>query len=211
MNIYDAGVKCAAAYPPAPQGAFLQVFVSDTVTVGYYLDGEIARFSFAGTRDARDVLDDVLALPVFVPGIGHVHYGFYLGMLTMFNEHLAPLCRGRTVSAEGHSMGCSHASIFAALCARYSIPVDTLVLLEPPRPGYADFAAVVRGHVQHGLAFRNARSPVTSLPAPLPFFRWAHIYGLIELDAPAAGLDPINDHLLTAVLPGLKRWQDAQT
>lgn len=209
MNVYAQGLLAAASYPPFKAGIFLQTFTSDTVTVGYSLDTDgTPHFAFAGTRDVRDVIDDLSAWPEFYPGVGRVAAGFFAGMSAMYNTHLKPLCVNGKVDASGHSLGCSHASIFAALCARDGIRIRQLVLLEPPRPGYGNHADIVRRNCDRVYGFKNARDPVPRLPVPILGMDWQHIVPLVELNNTSPGINPIDDHLLAAVMPGLERWQE---
>jgi hypothetical protein len=212
MNAYQAGLFCAAAYPPAPARTFQYFFASDTVTVGVGIDelGEQV-FAFAGSRDPRDFVDDAFAIRVHIDGIGHVHAGFWAGMEDMFNANLRPLiAAGKPFSAVGHSLGAPHAAMFVALCARAGIRAKSLWMIEPPRPGFADFGERVRTNCDLVWACRNARDPVVDVPLTLLGLEFEHIVPLVDLTCPAPGIDPFSDHMLEVVIPGLKRWQDAQ-
>lgn len=212
MTPYQAGLFAAAAYPPAPTGTFQHVFTSATVTVGVGIDenGE-QTFAFAGSRDPRDFADDAFALPIYVEGVGHVHAGFWAGMQDMFTANLLPLLVDQQPkSAEGHSLGCPHAEFFAVMAARAGFRIKTLVLLEPPRAGFADFCTTLRASVDEVYAFKNARDPVVKVPVKLPLCEYEDTAPMIDLNNPSSSEDPFEDHMLAQVLPGLKRWQDAQ-
>lgn len=208
MNPYQTGLAAQRAYPPFAAGA--RFFMSATVTVWVDTDPEDGQliFGFAGTRNARDFVDDVLALPVEIPGIGHVHSGFNEGSADMFENNLRPLLgSGQRFKAIGHSLGVPHAAIFVArVCSSISdCRCSYLGGIEPPRTGFTDFNKTITAYCDAIFLTRNARDPVVSLPEHIPpLFPYEHFAPLIELNSPSSSLDPFADHMLEQCLIGLK-------
>jgi hypothetical protein len=205
MTPYQAVQYAAAIYDPIKPGIFEQVFRIGDWVVGYALDAEGKPvFAIAGSERLEDFIADADFLPVNAGQLGEVHAGFYRHADAVFTALRPYVKSGGTIT--GHSLGASRAAILAGLCAIHHLPLANLYMFEPAAPGYEELAMQVHGFVPNIVATRNARDFVPDLPPPFPF-PYTHICRLIDLDAPADSIDPIQDHLLPAVTAGvLKRW-----
>jgi predicted lipase len=207
MTPYQAVLWAAAAYDPIKPNVFKQVFRIGDWIVGYGIDRDgNPVFAIAGSERPEDFAADVEFLPVDGAQLGMVHAGFYRDALSVFAA-LRPLMIGK-ISITGHSLGASRAAILAGLCAIYQIPVDSLFMFEPAKPGFAALGKIVREWVAKIIGTCNARDFVPDLPPEIPF-PYRHVIDLVDLDNPADSLDPAMDHMLDVVIPAvLKRWPE---
>lgn len=206
MTPYQAVLFAAAIYDPIKPGVFTKV-----IRIGDWIVGEgIDRngnpvFAIAGSERLEDFEADADFIPVRAGQLGLVHAGFYRDAPAVF-EALKPLMVGK-FTITGHSLGASRAAILAGMCAINSIPVAQLFMFEPARPGFEELSIQVRGFVPYILGTRNARDWVPDEAPELLGYR--HILPLVDLKNPAKSIDPIQDHMLDVVIPGvLKMWPE---
>lgn len=207
MTPYQAVLFAAAIYDPVKPEVFQKIFRIGDWIVGYGIDRDgNPVFAIAGSERREDFEADADFLPTDAGPLGMVHAGFYRDGPTVFAA-LRPLMRGK-FAITGHSLGASRAAILAGLCAINQIPVASLFMFEPARPGYAELSTEVRAHVPTIVATRNARDFVPDLPPDFPF-PYRHIIEPVDLNNRAHSLDPVADHLLDAVMAGvLRRWPE---
>lgn len=207
MTPYQAVLFAAAIYDPIRPGVFTNVIrIGDWIVgTGIANDGHPV-FAVAGTERPEDFAADADFVPTRAGELGMVHAGFYRDALQVFAQ-LQPLMKGE-FSISGHSLGASRAAILAGLCAINDIPVAGLFMFEPARPGYDELSTLVRGYIPSIIATRNARDFVPDLAPSFPF-PYQHITDLTNLNHPSTSEDPVEDHLLGAVVPGvLKMWPE---
>jgi surfactin synthase thioesterase subunit len=215
MTPYEIAQYAKGVYPPIAVDMFTWTYISPCVTAAVLINSGNVVVAFAGTHDFQDIIDDVFIVPIELPDVGWLHAGFAEGMEDASKsiiDHLEvntglPL---RSLVVTGHSLGAAHATIFAAICGSHGMQVDHLVLLESPRPGFSNLAVAVRANCHKISSFKNARDPVVHVPVPVFGLPYQHVVSQIDLDNPADSFDIVEDHMLDNVLPGLKRWQDAQ-
>jgi hypothetical protein len=136
--------------------------------------GDCLTFTFRGSKSAIDWLRDGLASPYDHPLIGHVHFGAWLGMQDVLDDVMPLITKVKSVSIQGHSLGCMRAAFTAGICLYYGIKIDQLVMAAPPKGGYQklhDMLAAIPSLV----ALRNEWDEVPELPAPLPGFPWCEM------------------------------------
>jgi len=228
-QVYQIGLWTGVAYSASAR--FIDTYRSDTFNMGIGI-AESGRMvvACAGSKDVRDFIDDATAIPVHVPELDcMLHAGFVEGYLDAFawlrSRIAAGACGGiaahavgaagfnNSIDFGGHSLGGPHANLMATLAAKAGLPVGMLVMLETPRPGFAAFRDLSNRLVKPIYSFVNGRDWVPDLPPEA--LGWCHVAPLIRLDHPGADRDLLNggidpDHMLDAVLPGLKAWRDAQ-
>jgi len=210
-QVYQTGLWAGVAYNASPR--FIDYYQSDTFNMGIGI-AESGRkvVACAGSKDVRDFVDDATAIPIMVPELGcMMHAGFTEGYTDAFAWLKSRIADGADFG--GHSLGGPHANLMAVLAAKAGLPVGMLVMLETPRPGFAGFRDLTNRHIKPIYSFVNANDWVPNLPPEV--LGWCHVSPLIALNNPGAdsdllkgGIDP--DHMLDAVLPGLKAWRDAQ-
>ena len=226
-QVYQIGLWCSEAYGPSTR--FVAYYQSDTFNMGIGIAESGRRVvACAGSKDVRDFIDDATALPAHVPELDcFLHAGFVEGYRDAFawlRSHLGDGGRGAAGAAGinpadsidfgGHSLGGPHANLMAVLAAKAGLPVGLLVMLETPRPGFAAFRDLSNQLIKPIYSFVNGRDWVPNLPPEA--LGWCHVAPLICLNNPGTdrqllngGIDP--DHMLDAVLPGLKAWRDGQS
>jgi hypothetical protein len=207
MTPYEAFLFAQAIYSPIQTAKFDHVLTVGDLTAGVAYDaGGNTIVALPGSQRRIDFEDDAEMLPFDAGPLGMVHTGSYRGMPALF-EAMRPYLKGE-LSIAGHSLGAMRAGQLAGLCAIDNVPVAQLFMFEPARPGYARLGGLVRAHVPFILGTRNARDFVPDMPLDWPF-PYRHIVDLVDLDHPAPGIDPIEDHLLTQIGPAvLLRWPD---
>lgn len=198
INLLQAANLCHLVYGTIPKDVFSQSWSIDGVNVGYALmpDGTHT-FTFAGSENNQDWLNDFDAIPFGHPQLGTLHAGFWRGMEDTFNVLRAPLLAANgVISIQGHSLGCAHASILSALCAINKIPVAQLILFAPPRPGYRTIRDIIENHVPVIRAFQNGkwpfRDPVPDVPETIPGFPWMQIADYESVCVRPSGLAKLN-------------------
>jgi hypothetical protein len=209
MTPYQAFLFASAIYSPVRLGVFEHVLTIGNQTAGLATDAEGNTIvSLPGSQRKIDFENDADALPFDAGPLGMVHTGAYRGLPALF-EAICPFFSG-AITIAGHSLGAMRAGQLAGLCAVHDVPVACLFMFEPARPGYARLGDLVRTHVPLILGTRNARDVVPDMPPPWPF-PYRHIVDLVDLDHPAPGIDPIDDHLLEQIGPAvLLRWPEPQ-
>ena len=207
MTPYQAVLWAAAIYDPIRPGVFLQIFRIGDWIVGYGVDRDgNGVFAIAGSERLEDFVADVEFLPVDGGQLGMVHSGFYRDALAVFAA-LRPLMVGK-FSIVGHSLGASRAAILAGLCAINKLQVTNLFMFEPARPGFEMLGFLLHGHIPNIIGTSNSRDFVPDMPPEFPY-PYRHVIPLIDLDHPADSIDPVQDHMLDAVIAGvLKRWPE---
>jgi pimeloyl-ACP methyl ester carboxylesterase len=207
-KVWQLGLFATQAYD-AKSVSFTDYYSSDTFNLGLGIT-EWGRpiVACAGSNDARDFIDDVTAIPFYMPELGvTMHFGFTEGYQDAWAWLKPKIPQG--AAFVGHSLGSPHASLMAVMAAKAGLPVDMLVMLETPRPGYQGYADLVNSIIKTIYSFSNARDPVVDVP--LHILLWRHIREtMIELNNQAPGIDPFDDHMLAAVMPGLMKWRDTQ-
>ncbi|HEX7642041.1 MAG TPA: hypothetical protein VF472_07485 [Burkholderiaceae bacterium] len=209
MTPYQAFLFARAIYSPIQSAKFGHVLTVGDLTVGlaYEADGNTIA-ALPGSQRKVDFEDDADMLPFDAGPLGMVHGGSYRGMPALF-EAILPYVEGE-LSIVGHSLGAMRAGQLAGLCAIGNVPVAQLFMYEPAKPGYARLGDLVRAHVPFILGTRNARDFVPDMPPVWPF-PYRHIVDLVDLDYPAPGVDPIEDHLLDQIGPAvLLHWPDPE-
>jgi hypothetical protein len=207
MTPYQAALFAAAIYDPIKPGVFTNVIRTGDWIVGSGVanDGHLV-FAVAGTERPEDFVADADFMPTNGGKLGMVHAGFYRDALQVFAQ-LQPLMKGE-FSITGHSLGASRAAILAGLCAINDIPVASLFMFEPAKPGFDELSILVRGYVPSIIATRNARDFVPDLAPSFPF-PYQQITDLTNLNNPSISGDRLKDHLLDVVVPGvLKMWPE---
>jgi pimeloyl-ACP methyl ester carboxylesterase len=189
ISVLRACALACAIYAPV-EPVFSEVFTIDGIVVGYRLIDGCTTLTFRGSATGEDWLRDFHFVPVDAGPLGTVHSGFYAGMDKVF-ARLQPLLVGE-IAIQGHSLGCAHAAMLAALCAVNGIKVDQLCLFAPPRAGYQRLRELVQGSVKAIHAYRNGVDPVPDFPLALPNEPWVQIADLIALDEKPGGLDDVN-------------------
>ncbi len=209
MTPYQAFLYAQAIYSPIQAGVFEHVLTVGDLTAGLARDADGNTIvALPGSQRRIDFENDADMLPFDAGPLGMVHTGAYRGMTALF-EAMYPYLVG-AISIAGHSLGAMRAGLLAGLCAVNDMPAARLFMFEPARPGYARLGDLVRTHVPFILGTRNARDVVPDMPPDWPF-PYRQIVDLVDLDHPAPGIDPIDDHLLEQIGPAvLLRWPDPQ-
>jgi hypothetical protein len=197
----EAATLCRQVYEPKPPGVFSQAWAVDGVHVGYCLreDG-VATFTFAGSQNEQDWLDDFEAMPWGHPQLGTLHAGFWQGMEDTFGVLKAPLLAAQgQVAIQGHSLGGAHACILAGLCAVNGIAVGQLTLFGCPKPGYSTLRDLVETHVPQRFAYQNGkwpfRDPVPDVPERLQGLPWIATVDPAPVFVRPSGLGCLNPFL----------------
>jgi len=209
MTPYGAFLLAQAIYSPIQPAAFEQVLTVGDLTAGLARDADgNTVVALPGSQRRIDFENDADMLPFDAGPLGMVHTGAYRGMPALF-EAIRPYLVGE-ISIAGHSLGAMRSGLLAGLCAVNDISMARLFMFEPARPGYARLGDLVRTHVPFILGTRNARDFIPDMPPDWPF-PYRQIVDLTDLDHPAPGIDPIDDHLLGQIGPAvLLRWPDPQ-
>lgn len=206
MTPSQAVMFAAAIYDPIKPGAFAQVVRLGDWIVGVAHENGETIIAIAGSQRLDDFLADGDFLPTDAGPLGKVHSGFYRDAPAVM-DILKPMLRG-SVSIAGHSLGGSRAAILAGLCIYAGIQVSGLFMFEPAKPAYAALGIIIRCHVKQIICTCNARDFVPDLPPSFPF-PYLHIVPPVDLHAASESDDPIADHLLSAVIPGVMRFWPA--
>lgn len=204
MTPYQAVQFAAAIYDPIKPGVFSQIIRLGDWIVGVATENGGMIVAIAGSQRLEDFLVDGDFLPTDAGPLGKVHAGFYRGAQEVF-AILRTMLLGK-VSITGHSLGASRAAILAGLCIDAGIAVSGLFMFEPAKPAYAALGIIIRCHVERIVCTCNARDFVPDLPPSFPF-PYLHIVPPVDLHSASESDDPIADHLLSAVIPGvLRMW-----
>lgn len=182
-----AQLACVDIYAPV-QG--MDILTIDGVTLCVVKVDDYDVIVFRGSRTPMDWYRDVVACyPVNVPGLGHVHSGFYRGLEGVLPVVLPAL--GKSVIVTGHSLGAGEAPIFTAMLALAGVLPKACVMFAPPRPGLEDFRDM---YAMLGVATRgyaNDGDPIPHVPEPLlPLFPWASVCRNSELSVMPDMKDP---------------------
>ena len=207
MTPYEAFLFAQAIYSPIQTAMYEHVITVGDLTAGLATDFDgNSVVALPGSQRRIDFENDADMLPFDAGALGLVHTGAYRGMPSLF-EAIRPYLAG-DISIVGHSLGGMRAGLLAGMCAIDEIPVARLFMYEPAKPGYVRLGDLVRAHVPFILGTRNARDIVPDMPLDWPF-PYRQIVDLVDLDHPAPGIDPIEDHLLAQIGPAvLLRWPD---
>jgi hypothetical protein len=211
----QAVTLCQQVYAPIAAEAFDIVVSNENVTAGVkkFTDADgvvITSITFAGSENARDWYNDFDALKFSHPLLGIIHRGMWQGMDDIFIQ-LKPYLTGQ-LAISGHSLGCSHATMLAGLCAVFKLPVAQLALFAPPRCSYAALIDIVTAWVGSILAYRNGIDPVTTVPYTSINEDWVSISAYILLnEAPTGWLkwfkkfNPIEWHMIGLYMAGIRK------
>lgn len=198
---------CQAIYAPITPGVFSKTWAFGGINVGYALVDGCVTFTFAGSECRADWVRDFKAVPFKHPQLGTLHQGFWDGMDGVMEELHPYFAASVPVAIQGHSLGCSHAAIFAGLCATHGLRVDLLCLFAPPRMSYQKLRDILKAHVGKILAFRNGFDPVPEVPLSIPIFEpWVSIADLITLtEYPASRIDVFAYHAIGLYQAGVRK------
>jgi lysozyme family protein len=125
--------------------------------------GDTDYVTFRGTVTLTDWVHNVEAWTVNVKGIGHVHYGFHLGMPETWAKISAVI--GPKFVIAGHSRGAAQAKICAAYALRDGKKPQALIVFGAPRAGYQELADLLKAVPSK--SYRNLNDPVTKVPFDL--------------------------------------------
>jgi hypothetical protein len=114
---------------------------------------------FPGSESLLDWWRDFEARMVTVPDLGGVEQGFMTGMRDVFKA-LQPFTK--PIRIVGHSLGATRALIFGALMCLVGIKPETIIALEPPRPGGQRLKEILAPVTIR--AYRNGNDPVCDVP-----------------------------------------------
>ena len=206
ISVPYAAYLSEAIYDPVAPSVFAQIIQVSGVVCGYKQIDETNTFTFRGSTSVEDWLRDFDAIPYDEPVLGRIHAGFWRGMEKMFAQ-LRPLLTG-PISIQGHSLGAAHAPLLAALCAEEKIPVEQLVLLAPPRPGYQQLRDLVQAHIGIKRAFVNGLDPVPALPPATMAEPWRQTVDMILLHEDPEGVEailPVHYHAVGLYRRGIER------
>lgn len=178
---FEAATLCKAIYSPVDPAAFSSVMVVDGITAG--MVGNV--IAFAGSQTLDDWVRDFDVLQHDHPQLGVLHAGMWQGMANFFAQFKqissAPLV------LTGHSLGCSHAAMFAGLCSINGIAVEQLILFAPPRCSFQQLRDMLHDFVPNILAYRNGFDPVPEVPFTIPIIEpWHPIADYIGMVQPPA-------------------------
>ena len=204
---------CQAIYAPVAPGVFDEVLSINGITVGYKLVNGCSTFTFAGSECKRDWERDFDVVPFHHPLFGMLHSGFWRGMEGVADILPSRITSDRSVSIQGHSLGCPHAAYFAALLIQRGIHVEQLCLFAPPRMSDHVLPELLRKHVGAIYAYRNGFDPVPEWPKAIPFVApWVEIADLITLTAmPANRWDVFDYHAVQLYVEGVEKLFGMQT
>lgn len=110
------------------------------VQVSYTGQGIV--IAFRGTNDPIDFMADLWAVPWKPKQLGAwVHRGFWLYVEPLIDMLLEKIdASGAEIHLTGHSLGGAAACIFAAVCRRRGIRIESLTTFGAPKPGFDSLA-----------------------------------------------------------------------
>ncbi len=151
---------------------------------------------FRGTDDFASLLADADITTINVPGLGHVHAGFYHALAAILPACLA---LPRPAAVAGHSLGAAMAILYAGVLAAQGEPVPVYAF-EPPRlAGDTTLAALLLAKRVPYYACRNGRDVITEIPSTL-----SHAGVLMEVGRAVLPFDNLGDHAIARVIEALR-------
>ena len=202
MNLIDAARLCEAAYgnmawtpataAPVPWNSWVNV---DGIVGALWSSPGMSILALRGTTDTEDLIRDIDAVPISVPGLGDVHSGFYAGIDAFFAT-VQPLLTGSVV-VSGHSLGASRAVLLGAKLCLAGKPPAQILGFEPAKVSADAVLGQLLGNVNVQLT-KNGGDIIPDLPEGLDY---RHPVVLELIGVPA--LPNLVDHEIANVLRSL--------
>jgi Lipase (class 3) len=170
----------AAIYDPSPAGFdhIWQGDADDNVYLGLKKTAGFDVIVPRGSDCELDWLRDADSIPFLYEPFGHVHSGFFKGILKAYAD-IKPLIT-QPVVLPGHSLGGAHAQELAGLFVLDGILPSKVCCFGSPKVGYQKFAEVVAPIANYTL-YKNGPDYVTDVPLTLPDFPFIHSRPLTEI------------------------------
>ncbi len=202
MNLLDAARLCDAAYgntawtPTISAPVAWNSWVSVGGIVGaVWSSPTLSILALRGTTDTEDLIRDIDAVPLSVPGLGNVHSGFYEGLDSFLGAAL-PMLTGAVV-VSGHSLGAARAILLGAKLCLLGRPPVQILGFEPPKVSTDTVLQQLFANVQVQLT-KNGGDMIPDLPEGLDY-RHPVVLELIGIPA----LPNLVDHEIANVIRSL--------
>ncbi len=201
----EAVCYAQAIYDPVDQTAFDFNLMICGVSVGIKELDDVTIFSFAGSEKPLDFLRDGYLIPGYHQGVGIVAEGFMVGMHSVFEYLIRYIKYAKSISITGHSLGASHAQIFAKMVINAGAKVDSLYLFAPPKTGYSELRDALIEAISTVKAYRNGKDLIPDFPLGE---HWAQ-FDLIDLneEPDEMQVDPIRWHMINLYRRGIEKQQ----
>ncbi|CAJ2711987.1 lipase family protein [Burkholderia pseudomallei] len=160
--------------------------------------------AFPGTDSFADLLADFDVTPDAVPGLGHVHGGFWNAYAAIQGEVIAA-ASGQEVIFVGHSLGAALAIVSAASFVANGNPVKAVWGFAPPRVSPEPSISAVLAKTPMAL-YRNGNDAVPAVP-PL----WPQSGSLIQIGKAALPFINLKDHALARYINALTAMESNLT